>query len=79
MGEALLIALLGGAIGLALSMPIAKGFQSAFPTIFPIMPDPTWTLIWGGIAAFFVGLLAAVFPVLRVSQMRIVDGLRHID
>jgi putative ABC transport system permease protein len=75
----MLISLIGGAIGLALSQPIAKGFQSAFPTIFPIMPDPTWTLIWGGVSSLFVGLLAALFPVLRVSRMRIVDGLRHID
>ncbi len=78
-GEALLISLLGGAVGLALSLPVAKGFQSAFPTIFPIMPDPTWTLIWGAIASLFVGVIAALFPVLRVSKMRIVDGLRHID
>jgi putative ABC transport system permease protein len=78
-GEALLISLLGGAIGLFLSLPIAEGFQDAFPTIFPIMPDPTWTMIWGGLAALFVGVLAALFPVLRVRKMSIVDGLRHID
>jgi putative ABC transport system permease protein len=78
-GEALLISLLGGGIGLALSIPAANGFQNAFPTIFPIMPDPTWTLIWGAVAALCVGLLAALFPMIRVSKMRIVDGLRHID
>ena len=78
-GEALLISLIGGGIGLALSLPVAKGFQNAFPTIFPIMPDPTKTLILGAFAALLVGILAALFPVLRVSKMRIVDGLRHID
>ncbi len=30
-------------------------------------------------AALAVGIIAAVVPVLRVSQMKIVDGLRHID
>jgi putative ABC transport system permease protein len=77
--EALLISLIGGGIGLFLSLPVAKGFQSAFPTIFPILPDPTWTMVLGALAALVVGIVAAFFPVLRVSRMRIVDGLRHID
>ncbi len=78
-GEALLISMVGGAIGLTLSVPAAEGFQNAFPTIFPIWPDPTWILIWGAVAAVAVGVLAAAFPVLSVNRMRIVDGLRHID
>jgi putative ABC transport system permease protein len=64
---------------LSLALPAAKGFQNAFPTIFPILPDPTWTMIWGALAALVVGLVAAFFPMLRVSKMRIVDGLKHID
>ena len=77
--EALMISLLGGAIGLFFAFPIAHGFQNAFPTLFPILPDPKWTIIWGSLAAMAVGVLAAIFPSINVSKMRIVDGLRHID
>jgi putative ABC transport system permease protein len=78
-GEALMISMLGGAMGLFFAFPIAKGFQTAFPTLFPILPDPRWTIIWGLLAAFTVGLVSSIFPAMRVSKMRIVDGLRHID
>jgi len=78
-GESLMISMLGGAIGLFFAIPIAKGFQTAFPTLFPILPDPKWTIIWGSLAAFAVGILSALFPAITVSRMRIVDGLRHID
>jgi putative ABC transport system permease protein len=79
MGESLLISAIGGAIGLVLALPIIKGFQIVFPTIFPILPTPTWTILLGSTAALSVGIIASAFPIFRVSRMSIVDGLRHID
>jgi putative ABC transport system permease protein len=78
-GEALMISMIGGIIGIFLAFPLARGFQNAFPTLFPILPDPKWTIVLGVLAAFTVGVLAAIFPAMKVSKMRIVDGLRHID
>jgi len=78
-GESLTISAIGGALGLAAAIPIIKGFQAAFPNMFPLLPDPTITIVLGSSAALAVGLLASIIPVLRVSHMRIVDGLRHID
>ena len=78
-GEALIISLIGGAIGLVTALPVIQGFQAAFPNMFPILPDPKWTLLLGTAAALGVGVLASIFPALRITKMRIVDGLRHID
>jgi putative ABC transport system permease protein len=78
-GESLTISLIGGLLGLLASFPVIKGFQLAFPNMFPILPNPAWTMLLAMSAALAVGIIAAVVPVLRVSQMKIVDGLRHID
>ncbi len=78
-GESLTISLIGGAIGIFVAFPIIKGFQIAFPNMFPILPDPKITILIGGLAAITVGIVASIIPVIRVMQMRIVDGLRHID
>jgi putative ABC transport system permease protein len=78
-GESLAISLSGGILGLVAAFPIIKGFQMAFPNMFPLLPDPRWTIVLGTSAAVGVGLIASLFPVLRVSRTKIVDGLRHID
>ena len=78
-GESLAISLFGGILGIFAAIPVIKGFQLAFPNMFPILPDPKWTILLGMSAALAVGMVASLFPILRVSRMRIVDGLRHID
>ena len=77
-GESILIACIGGAIGLALAYPFTLGFQAAFPTMFPILPPFGKIGVLAFIAAVFVGLASAFFPTLRASRMTIVEGLRHI-
>lgn len=78
-GEALVISILGGVIGLALAIPITRGFQIMFPTLFPLLPDPKMTILLGMAAALLVGLASSFFPTIRISRMSIVEGLRHID
>ena len=78
-GESLTISLIGGVLGILVAFPFIQGFQTAFPNMFPILPDPTITILIGGLAAVSVGIIASIFPVMRVMRMRIVDGLRHID
>jgi putative ABC transport system permease protein len=77
-GESVAIALLGGIAGAALSFPGARLFQAQlenFLRVFEITGS-TIALIVG--VSFLVGLLAALPPAIRVSRMRIVEGLRHI-
>jgi putative ABC transport system permease protein len=78
-GESLLIAGLGGGLGILLLFPTVRGVAGALRAWFPAFPvDPrTFALALG--AALLVGLLAAVFPVWRAVAMPIATGLRRID
>jgi len=78
-GESLSIAMIGAALGLALTFPMIKGFESALPKgWFPIFNLETVTLLLACGSAFLVGLLAAIFPLQRAISTKIVDGLRQI-
>jgi putative ABC transport system permease protein len=77
-GESLLIAALGGAIGMAVTLTVAiPFFQAAMPKgFFPVFFIEPITIVLAVAAAFLVGIAAAVFPVQRALKTRIVDGLR---
>ncbi len=78
-GESLAISVLGGALGIALAFPMVEGFGAALPKgWFPIFSLEPITLVLASAAAVLVGVLAALFPIHRAVQMRIVDGLRTI-
>jgi len=77
-GESLVIAMLGGCIGIALTFPMAAGVAAGFPTMFPIFNVEPSTIILSFSLSFLVGLLASVFPAIRSSRIKIVDGLRQI-
>ncbi|HXX62625.1 MAG TPA: ABC transporter permease [Bacteroidota bacterium] len=77
-GESLLIASLGGAIGLALTFPLARVFAAGFPTFFPIFNVEMITIILAVTVALGAGIIAAVLPSARAARMPIVDGLRSI-
>jgi putative ABC transport system permease protein len=77
-GESLVIAFVGGVIGLIGAYPVIRGFQKVFPTLFPVMNVSDETLIFSACAALFVGVAAAIFPTLRTARMTIVDGLRSL-
>jgi putative ABC transport system permease protein len=76
-GESVLIAVIGGLIGLAAGYPLTIGFQRMFSTLFPILPAFQWIALLGFAAALLVGVTSAALPVLRTIRMNIVDGLRH--
>ncbi len=71
LAEALLLCLLGAAIGMSLSTAIAHTLPAQFP---PIKPDAR---VWWFVAATVVGLALAVGlpPALRAKRMKIVDAL----
>lgn len=78
-GESLCIACLGGAIGIALSFPLVNVIGASIPSgWFPIFDLKPMTLLFAGVSALVVGIIAALFPVWRAASMRIVDGLRQI-
>lgn len=76
-GESLILALLGSALGLAVTFPAVEGFQAALPKgWFPVLFVKPETLFIGCAAGLLVGLLAAIIPLRRVLTTRIVEGLR---
>lgn len=79
LGESLLIACIGGGIGIILTYPIVAGFEQAIPKgFFPFFfIEPSTTIMAIG-AAILIGILAAISPVQRALTTKIVDGFRHV-
>jgi putative ABC transport system permease protein len=77
-GESLLIALLGGLGGLAVTVPLAGAFKQAAGTLFPVFVVSPLTQALQIVAALIVGLVAAAWPAWRMSRLDIVAGLRHV-
>jgi putative ABC transport system permease protein len=77
-GESLLIAVLGGALGLALTYPLAQAFSSVFATLFPVFRVEVETVALASLVALAAGLAAALIPTVRTLRMRIAEGLRAI-
>ena len=77
-GESLLIAALGGGLGLLATLPVAAGFASAVGTIFPIFHVSALTMALQVAAAALIGAVAAAWPAWKMSRIDIVSGLRHV-
>jgi putative ABC transport system permease protein len=81
LGEGLLVALLGGAFGLALAMIMAQGIRSVAVSFLPYLQDfsidPSTTLLClhGTVA---VGILSTLIPAWQAIRRPIVDGLRSL-
>jgi putative ABC transport system permease protein len=77
-GESLLIAGIGGLIGLALTFPVAGAFAGMFPTFFPVFKVEVITILLAAIVAALAGVVAALFPTIRTLRTSIAEGLRAI-
>ena len=77
-GESMLIALVGGITGIALTFPLADAFRGATGTLFPIFLISHTTIAIQLGAAALVGVVAAALPAWRAARIRIVDGLRAL-
>jgi putative ABC transport system permease protein len=77
-GEALVITLTGGLIGIALTFPAAKIFGQQLATFFPVFLVSAQTIYMDIAAAFLIAFLAAIIPTRHAIRIRIADGLRRI-
>ena len=77
-GESLMLALLGGVIGVALSFPVAEAFGRKMGTMFPVFNISGETIALQFVCALTVGILAALLPARRAATVRIVEGLRAV-
>ncbi len=78
-GEAIVISLTGGLLGLALLAAIVNVLKAGLSAWFPVfkIQPLTWILVVA--LAIVIGLIASAFPVIKAMRMRIVDGLRVVD
>ncbi len=78
LGESLVIAATGSALGIALTFPAAKAFGNSLSQYFPIFNVSRSTIYMDMAAGFIVAVVAAVFPIWRAIQLRIAEGLKRI-
>ncbi len=79
LGESMIIATFGAAVGLGLLILGADLASVALKSFFPGFAVEPMTFAACIITAFLVGLIASVFPIRRALKMKIVDGLRVVD
>ena len=77
-GESLVIALIGGGLGLLITLPIAASFAKAVGTLFPVFVVSNTTMGLQITASITVGIVAAAWPAWKMSRINIVNGLRHV-
>ena len=75
-GESLLMAGIGGFIGIVITFPLAVLFHRATGHMFAIFQVTTQTLLMQALAALLVALAAAAIPAWSMSRVGISDGLR---
>ena len=76
--ESMGIALAGGALGIALTFPVAAWFGSAVGSILPVFVVEGRTVAMQAACAAVVGVVAALAPALGAARVRVVDGLRAV-
>jgi putative ABC transport system permease protein len=76
--ESLLIALLGGVAGVALTFPVANAFRELLGTFFPVFYISDETVALQLCVALLIGVVAAVFPAWHAARLRVVEGLRAV-
>ncbi len=77
-GESMVITLIGGILGMALTFPIARTFGKILSNFFPIFKVPEEIFLMDLAAVIVVGISAAIVPTWRASKIRIAEGLRRI-
>jgi putative ABC transport system permease protein len=77
-GESLVLALAGGLLAVALTLPLAAAFGSVAGSLLPVVIVSRETIALQLVVAAAVGLLAAAWPAWRMGRLDIVAGLRQI-
>jgi putative ABC transport system permease protein len=77
-GESLLLAVLGGSLGILATLPVVDAFGKVMVKLFPVFHQSVETMALQVAAALIVGVVAAIVPGMRAARVRIVEGLRAI-
>lgn len=77
-GESMAIALIGGALGVLATFPVAELFRRLVGSLFPVFEVSQETVLLQFVCAAVVGLVAAVIPSIRAAHVQIAAGLRAV-
>jgi putative ABC transport system permease protein len=77
LGEALLLSLVGAALGLGLALLLEPGIATAVKGTLPTFEVSAGTLVSGLLLAILLGLAVGAFPARRAQRLEIVDALRE--
>ena len=78
MGESLLLSLVGGLLGLALSFPAVRVFPPEVTQYFPGLEVSRMTMLIGMAVALAVGVLAGIIPAWQAARVKIATALRKV-
>ncbi|KVN23640.1 ABC transporter ATP-binding protein [Burkholderia pyrrocinia] len=77
-GESLVIAAIGGSLGMLAMPPAASLFKQATGGVFPVFNVSAQTLVLQAACSLAVGIAAALVPAWQAARVRVVEGLRAI-
>jgi putative ABC transport system permease protein len=75
LSESLLIAMIGGVIGLAIGALLVGAASSALAQFFPGLAMSSGTLVWGLVIAVGLGLITGAWPAWQAGRLRVVEAL----
>lgn len=78
LAESIVIALVGGALGLGLAFLAVPGLAKALNGLLPSLVLAPSMLLIGMVFAVFVGLASGLIPGLTAMRMRVVNALRRV-
>jgi putative ABC transport system permease protein len=78
LGEALVIALIGGMVGLGLAYLAITPLSAALAGLLPILVLPESALAMGVAFALFVGAASGLLPGIGAMRLRVVNALRRV-
>ncbi|WP_431821115.1 ABC transporter permease [Burkholderia sp. F1] len=77
-GESLVIAAIGGSLGMLAMPPAANLFKQATGGVFPVFNVSAQTIALQAACSLAVGVAAALVPAWHAARVRVVEGLRAI-
>jgi putative ABC transport system permease protein len=78
LGESVLIALVGGTVGVATGRGTWSAVHFFWPQYIPLDWMAPIVLIYGILVAGAVGFVSGIFPALRAAGLSVIDGLRKV-
>jgi putative ABC transport system permease protein len=79
LGESILVAAVGGVLGVAAAQAVWAAAHQWFPQYIPIGHIAWIVVAYGIVVAIAIGLLSGLVPAVRAARLSVVDGLRRVE